>query len=280
MADEGKLRECTYFLVRYVPDVGREEFLNIGLLLHSPEEQYMDCLFTDEFRRLKRFHPRADTKLLRELQGYFEQQIQEHEDDFGSYIRGMQESFSNLIQLAPARTCLAGEPQSQMLELFERYVGKRPAGLPAQDTRMRIRQRLNEAFRRLGILDHPLFEKRIPLEKWTQEGDTFYFDYGYRPRQIATHKANTHLKLIHALSLRRDVKIARGLASAIRSIRQKEPAEVTAVVEGLPAPGDETASRSRHILKEASIRLQPLAQLGSYAKAVRSELLLQKLQGA
>ena len=56
MADEGSLKACSYYLVRYVPSAEREEFLNIGLLLHSPEEQFLDCLFTRDLRRVKRFH--------------------------------------------------------------------------------------------------------------------------------------------------------------------------------------------------------------------------------
>lgn len=278
MVDGNKLTECVYFLVRYVPDVEREEFRNIGLFLHSPGEQYMDCLFTDDFRPIKRFHPRADTRFLRELQGYFEQQIQEHEDNLESYVQEMQESFSNLIQISPPRTCLAKDSQVEMRELFERYVGRRFAELPAQDTRMRIRQRLTGTFRRFGVLGHPLFEKRIPAEKWTQRGDPLHFDFGYRPREVAG-RVNGHIKLIHALSLRRDVKVAHVLANTLRYIRQKEPAELTAVIEGLPAPGDETANHSHRILLDARIHLQPIAQVESYAQAVRAELVLQKLQG-
>ena len=61
MADDGKLKKCALFTVRYVPDLLRDESLNIGIFLHSPQERYLGCLFTDDFRRVKRFHPRADS---------------------------------------------------------------------------------------------------------------------------------------------------------------------------------------------------------------------------
>jgi len=231
MAEESKLRECSYFLVRYVPDVAREEFLNIGVFLHSPAEEFLDCLFTDDIRRIKRFHPQADTELLRELQSYFEQQIKEHESDLSGYIREMQESFSNLIQVTLPRACLVAEPQAEMQDLFARYVGARQAGPPAQDTRMRVKQRLTEALRRQGVLDHPNLEKRVPAEPWTHKGDPLCFDFGYRPLQVEG-KPNGHIKLIHALSLARDNEIAHVLANTIRYVRGKEPAELTAVVEG------------------------------------------------
>jgi len=273
MTEENKLRACSYFLVRYVPDVAREEFLNIGVFLHSPEEEFLDCLFTDDFHRVKRFHPQADMELLRELQPHFEQQIKEHESGLDGYIREMQESYSNLIQVTPPRTCLLSEPQTQLQDLFARYVGARLAGPPPQDTRMRIKQRLKDAFRREGVLDHKLFERRIPAEQWTQKGDPFCFDFGYRPLQIAG-KPNGHIKLIHALSLRRDNEIAHVLANTIRYVRRKEAADLTAVVEGLPEPGDETASHSQRILLDAQINLRPLAVVDAYAQSVRRELLM------
>jgi hypothetical protein len=271
MAEESKLRECSYFLVRYVPDALREEFLNIGVFLHSPAENFLDCLFTDDIRRIKRFHPQADTGLLRELQAYFEDQIKEHEGDLDGYLREMQESFSNLIQVTSPRACLVAEPQAEMQELFARYVGARLTGPPAQDTRMRIKQHLTDALRRHGVLEHPQFEKRVPAERWTHKGDPLCFDFGYRPLQIEG-KPNGHAKLIHALSLRRDNEIAHVLANTIRYVRGREPADLTAVVEGLPVADDPTALHSERILLDAEIRLQPLSGVEAFAQSVRAEL--------
>jgi hypothetical protein len=165
VVDEGSLKSCAYYLVRYVPHTEREEFLNIGLLLHSPEEQFLDCLFTDDLRRIKRFHRQADLEFLRDLQSYFEQQIQQHEDNLPGFLEGMRQSLSHVIQLAPGRPVLAAEPPAQLQQLFERLVGKRQADFPAADTRMRIKQRLVEALRRARVFDDKRFEKRIPAEQ-------------------------------------------------------------------------------------------------------------------
>jgi hypothetical protein len=271
MPEGTRLKPCSYFLVRYVPNLAREEFLNIGLLVHSPEEDFLDCLFTDDWRRIKRFHPQADAELLRELQPHFEQQIKEHEDKLDEFLREMQESYSNLIQVTPSRPCLLREPQAEMQALFERYVGARLAGPAPQDTRMRIRQRLTDALRRHGVLDLPRFEKRIPASQWTEKGDPFCFDFGYRPLAFEG-KPDGHVKLVHALSLKRDNEIAHVLANTLRYVRRREPAELTAVVEGLPAPGDETALHSQRILRDAEVELHPLAEVDAYAQTVRSEL--------
>ncbi len=273
MAEETPFKQCSYFLVRYVPDVTREEFLNIGLFLYSPEENFLDCLFTDDFRRLRRFHAEADLELLRHLQGHFEDRIKEHETQLSDYIREMQDSYSNLIQVSEPRPCIASDPRNEMQELFARYVGVRASGSPPQDTRMRIKQALRSALDRAGVLKHPLFEKQIPAEPWTQKGDPFTFDFGYRPPQVE-RPPDGHVRLIHALSLKHDPDIADLLGMKIARVRAKEPAGLTAVVEGLPAPDDETAKYSYGVLEDHKIAIRPLAEVDEFARVIGRELSL------
>jgi hypothetical protein len=159
-----------------------------------------------------------------------------------------------------------------MQNLFARYVGVRRAAALEPDTRMRIRQRLTDALARHGVLDHPAFEKRIPAAQWTGSGDPFRFDFGYRPVQVEG-RPNGHVKFIHALSLKRDNDLAHVLANTLRYVREKEPASLTAVIEGLPQAGDETALHSQRILEDAQVALQPLAGLDEYAQSIRRELL-------
>ncbi len=272
MADEGNLKPCSYYLVRYVPNAEREEFLNIGLLLYSAEEQFLDCLFAPDLRRIKRFHPQADTEFLRALQSHFEQQIQQHEDNLQGFLEEMQQSLSHVIQLAPARPLLAAEPQAQLPELFERLVDQRHADFPAADTRMRIKQHFVEALRRVRVFSDKRFEKRVPAERLTHPGDPFHFDFGYRPALSPAGKPNGHLKLIHALSLRRDPELASVLSLTIGYVRSKQPAELTAIIEAWPARGDKTADHTYRILKDARIAMRPLGEVDVFAASIRDEL--------
>ena len=272
MAEEAQLKSCSFFLVRYVPDIVRDEGLNIGLFLYSPQEDYLDCMFTEDFRRIRSFHPAADLDLLRELPRHFEDEIRKRENQLADYVREMQENYANLIRVTSPRTCLAADPQAEMQNLFARYVGARSATELAQDTRMRIRQRLTDALGRHGVLNH--IEKRIPAAQWTSAGDPFTFDFGYRPI-VAGGKPNGHVKFLHALSLKRDNDLAHVLANImVNYVRKKEPAELTAVVEGLPQPGDETALHSQRILADAQIALQPLSGVDQYVQSIRRELML------
>ena len=255
-------RECSYFLVRYVPDSVRNESINIGLLLHSPEERYLGCIFTTDLRRVKRFHGQADLRLLRSLQEHFETEIDEHESDLDDYLQLLQNSLSNLIQLTPPRSCFLDDPQAQIEDLFFRYVGSPSAPSPLEETRLRIKQRLNAAFLNAGVWER--LEKRIPASRWTRPGDPFTFDFGYKPDGV--------VKLIHALSLRRDTQLAKSLVYTLDRVRKAEPAQLTAVVESGAGMGDAAAQATEAILKEAGVDILPLAGIQSYVEKVAQEL--------
>lgn len=278
MDEEATIKSCSFFLVRYVPNIVRDEGLNIGLFLYSPQEEYLDCLFTDDFRRVRSFHPQADMDLLRDLARHFENEIRERENDLEAYIRDIQESYSNLIQVTPPRACLAADPQAEMQSLFARYVGMRAPATFEQATRMRVKQRLTDALKRHGVLESPAFEKRIPAAQWTTAGDPFVFDYGYRPARVEG-KPNGHYRLIHALSFLRDSELAKALRWTFEKAWENEKkngidVDMSVVHENLTEPVDPVAASSRTVLEDARIRFVPLAQVDSYAQSVRSELMI------
>jgi hypothetical protein len=274
MAEDRELKQCQYFLVRYVPDVAKQEFINIGLFLFCRAERFLDCVFSDDFRRVTRFHAQADTQFLKELQFHFEQQIAEHEADLEGYIQEMQQSYSNLIQLSPLRACLTSDLSTELQGLFERHVGTPLTGPLRQDTRMRIKQSMTKSLRRCGVLDHELFEKRIPASKWTGAGDPFVFDFGYEPFEQAG-KPNGHVKLIHTLSLQRDEKLAKELVwSFDKVLKKEERSHLTVGHEDNPDPSDPVVRFSQGILQHEYIQLVPVSGFDQYAQSIRAELLM------
>ncbi|MGH9401030.1 MAG: DUF3037 domain-containing protein [Terriglobia bacterium] len=262
MREQAPLKPCSYFVVRYAASLLRSEGLNIGVLLHCPEDRYLGCLFAGDFRWVRHFDPRADLKLLGELQQDFEEQFELRERDQERYLRELSESLSNTIQLEGPRVCLLENPPVEIQDLYARNVGRGTARLPGEDTRVRVKQRLTAAFVHAGIWD--LLEKRIPGDRWTQPGDPFTFDYGYQ--------LDGSIRLIHALSLKRDTQLAKTLVYTLDCVRRREQAALTAVVEGLPGSGDRTALATRSILEEGRIALQPVEGAGALAQAVRAEL--------
>jgi DUF3037 family protein len=269
MAEATKLKECSLFLVRYVPDPVKGETINLGVLLHSPTDEYLGCLFTRDLRRVRNFHPDADLELLRELQSDFEKQIEEHGEKLGEYLDYLQKTFSNLVQVGSPRTCLVRDPQGELAGFFARYVGTRPAAAPAEDQRLYIKQRLTSALKNANVWEK--LEKRVPAAPWTHPDDPLHLDYAYRPLFVEG-KPNGHIRFLHALSLKRDTELAKVLVYTMEHVRRKDPADLTAVVEGLPGRGDKAAGLSRRILEEGGVRIRPLAEVQTLAQNLRSEL--------
>ena len=113
---------------------------------------------------------------------------------------------------------------------------------------MRIKQRMTESLRRCGVLDHKLFEKRIPASQWTGAGDPFVFDFGYKPPEQAG-KPNGRLKLIHTLSLQRDNELAKALKWTFDRVLEKEPSHLTVGHEDIPDPDNPIVRFSQGILQ-------------------------------
>jgi hypothetical protein len=271
MVKESELKECSYFLVRYVPDVTKEEFINIGVFLSCPGERFLDCVFSDDWRRINRFHEQADQEFLKDLPLHFKQQIEDHKNDLDRYLGEMQQSYSNLIQLSPPRPCLTSNLRAQLQDLFERYVGVRVDSPTEQDTRIYIRQRMTDCFSRFGILGHKSFERRIPASQWTGVGDPFTFDFGYKPVAQAG-KPNGRLKLIHALSLQRDPKLTEALMWTFERVLEKEPSALTVGHEDNADRESPQVRFSLSVLEREHVRLVPVSEFDAYAQSIRAEL--------
>jgi hypothetical protein len=259
-----RAKACSYFLVRYIPNLLRNEGLNIGILLHCPEERYLGCRFAEDFRWLRRLDPKADLELLSELQADFERQIDSFDHDQEGYLQSLRKSLSTLIQLEGPRACLLADPQTEIEELYQRSVGLQPSRKSPYDSRLQVKQRLTAALMRAGVWER--LDKRVSAERWTQAGDPFRFDYGY--------EADVTIRLIHALCLKRDTQLAKTLVYTVDCIRRLEPAELTAVVDSVPEAGnaDKIALATRNILEEGRIVLQPLAGVETFASSIRQEL--------
>lgn len=262
MNRQASLKPCSYFVVRYAPNLLRSEVLNIGILLRCPEDKYLGCLFAGDFRWLHRVDPRADIELLGALQQDFERQIEANENDPDGYLVGLSQSLSNTIQLEGPRDCLIENPSAGIQDLYTRNVGRGTAKPAAEDTRLQVKQRLTSAFVRAGIWER--LEKRIPAGRWTQPGDSFTFDYGYKP--------NGSIHLIHALTLKRDTQLAKTLVYTLDCVRRRESAELTAVVDASPGSRDAAALATHHILLEGQIAIQPVAGVEALAESVRRDL--------
>src|SRR5574337_591735 len=153
MPDE-RLHACAYRVLRYTPNLIRDEWLNIGILLYDPAASRMRVRLIedpDEFARVRRLHPDADQSLLRALEADFQAQSDEHGADPVGFLGKLDQTLSNALQLGPQKGVLTEDFEAELERLYRDHVeppryqrtAAEIAGSPGG-----IRGRINQVFRR------------------------------------------------------------------------------------------------------------------------------------
>ncbi len=265
------LKQCEFFLLRYVPDAVKDEFVNIGVVLVEPDANgagFAEVRFTRDWQRVKCLDPAADLEMLEGLEDDLRTRLKDVTR--AEFIRKINESFSNLLQLTPAKACLTESPAEELGRLAEMYLERvrRPAGKGAAAGRQLIALHMREAFEQAGVWK--LMRKRIAVAEYTHPGDPLRIDCGYRP--------NGEVKLFHAVSLASDVDAAKVLAFTYPQIREGiarlEQAKtlLTAVVEDDLDRTDEPIAFALDTLARSQIAVAAQAELPRLAEMARREL--------
>jgi hypothetical protein len=264
-------RQLEFFLLRYVPDAVKGEFVNFGLMAieNGPNgADLIDVRFTRDWGRVLCLDPQADLDVLEALQKEIRQEIGWTKDQV-TLLRKMEDSFSSLIQVSPVmpalteKTALAeiDEVARMFLETPKLRRVREPAG------RQKILEMMTSSFKEAGVLN---FMSAVPAEPYTKPGDPFEFDFGYR--------AGSEIKLFHAVSMRGSVDSAVMLAArypkiapVMENIAGAAPT-LTAVVE---AKLDRTRSEigfALEMMEESRIRISQTSEMAMIAEVARMEL--------
>ncbi len=258
----------TYRVLRYAPDLVRDEWVNIGVLLHDPTGRRLGARLVgeeNELGRILRMHAAADQGLLRALPAFFEDEIRSHAEDYPAYLSRLDETLSNVLQLGPRRG-LAGEDfEGELDRLYQEYVAPPPArpGRLFESSRAGILKAAREIFERAGIFLR--LKKRVPVERFTYKGDPLKFDYGYQ--------RNGRRGFVHALSLARDPNQAKVLVYTAERVRAQLPVcEFTALTETEPLAGNSRHQFMKELLDEQKIEMKSQARLAEWASRLGPEL--------
>src|SRR5882762_9208780 len=114
---EHALQPCAYHVVRYQPNLIRDEWVNIGVLLLDPSSGRVRQRWLEEpadFARLRRLHPAADEDLLLRIPVEFDRQFAGREIDGAAILEKFDETFSNALQLSPRKGLLAREKRARV----------------------------------------------------------------------------------------------------------------------------------------------------------------------
>ena len=122
---EQTLQTCVYHVVRYQPNLIRDEWVNIGVLLLDPSSGRVRQRWLEEsadFARLRRMHPAADEELLLRLPAEFERQFAGQQADAAGLLEKFDQTLSNAVQLSPRKGLLASDPDADLERIFREQV--------------------------------------------------------------------------------------------------------------------------------------------------------------
>jgi hypothetical protein len=166
------LKNFEFFLLRYVPDAIKDEFVNIGVVVLEPDangQGFADVRFTQDWRRVRCLDPQADVEMLQALETDVRRQLTNAQGRT-AIMQRLEDSFSNLIQLSLAKAVLAEDPVKELGTLASLYLETSlPAAKRAVSGRQAILGRMTEAFETAGILK--LMLHNIAIAPYTRPGE-------------------------------------------------------------------------------------------------------------
>jgi hypothetical protein len=268
-----------YHILRYVPDLVRDEWLNIGVLVFNPEtgERRLRLIEEqDEYNRVRRLHPWADEALLRALRDNLENRLDSGIRSNGSngseipwqgVLSKWEETLSNALQIAPQKGVLADDLDAEVERLYADHVavprrGAR-AGLPGG--RAGIRSYCAQVFRQARIWHR--IEKSVRVAEFTFPGDPARLDYSYR--------RNGTRGFLHTLSVTRAPQDAKSLSYNVRHIAEKARyhTEFAAVTDVALSRDNNRHRFVLDTLREVGIEPVPMEGLAVWVAKLRPSLL-------
>ena len=275
-----KLRhECEFQLIRYAPNLMRDEYVQVGVLLWELNgddgQRQMELRLTRDWRRLRCLDPEADTAALEGMESELRSRLSQDPD--GNLKRIVNESFSNNVQISEPKGYLAESLPAGIEELMRMYVEPpKRERMPRLSGRAAIQTKMRTEFEHAGVWD--LLRKRIPASDYTRPGDPLRIDVGYRPNGI--------IRMFHAVSLEPGLELPKVLAFSAAGLRagvervEKAQLELTAIVEPVSKIAGEEEESDRlamyrfgvETMEEAQIRVLTTADLNRVGETARREL--------
>jgi hypothetical protein len=118
-----------YAVIRVVPKVEREEFLNVGVVLYCAKHKFLQVKYELNEERLKAFSPELDIAEIKEYLRSFERICNASEDSGPIGKLGVAERFrwltatrSTVVQTSKTHTGLAEDSTDMLTRLYEQLV--------------------------------------------------------------------------------------------------------------------------------------------------------------
>lgn len=118
-----------YAVIRVVPRVEREEFLNVGVILYSKGLKYLNVVYTLDDEKMKVICPKADCTELKEYLSAFERICKGGKEagpigelDVASRFRWLTATRSTVVQCSKVHPGMSDNPEEALQKLFGELV--------------------------------------------------------------------------------------------------------------------------------------------------------------
>ena len=266
------MTNCEFFLIRYVPDLIKNEPVNIGLVMLDSDggERFAGVRFASNFDRVRCLAANADLEMIQALSEDIRQKLASASDR-QQMLRIIQD-FSNTLQISETRGCQTESPQQEIEKLAELYLEsvpgiKEPRPVAARG-RAALRRSMQRPFEDAGVW--PLMQQNIAVSTYASSHDQLRIDCGYRP--------DGTFKLFHAVSLRTDPDYAKSLAFSYPRLAagiarvEKAEARLTAVIENDLDRKSALVAFAYEAFEESRIVVATLSEVPRLAELARKEL--------
>jgi hypothetical protein len=276
-----EFKQCEFFLLRYVPDVVKGEFVNLGVvLLEEGENGFTDVRFLRDWRRVRGLDPEADIELLASYEEELRRVLQSRMPEVINYrgamsrrqwlLAQMQESFSGAVEITPMTAVLAESPQAEIGKLAQTYLESSRRAHREATGRIAIYNTMRGAFEDAGVWQH--MRRDIAAAQYTHPGDPLKIDCGYRSDGV--------IHLFHALSLGAEVNSAKVLAYSYGEMAkglqaaEQVTSDLTAITEDGLDLNDEGVAFALAVLQGSSIATSRVSEMPRIAEQARIDLRL------
>jgi DUF3037 family protein len=268
-----------YAVVRYVPDIIRDEAVNVGVLITAVDGHRFEFKFLPRSATVRKLWPKADSALVKN----FQQQLTicaKNNKPLGNIGRVFEpgffdkarEEFNGNLQLTMPRAVIGPNIDEVLNRVYQTSVAEPDVGARPINyltiAPFRTRERLWSAFQKRDLLHANRVRKEMNVKgkhaQWT-------FDLGYQNgalnviNSMALNAATPQANLGRALVLK-------GMIDDVRALH-KGPVKATAVVEGF---GKGSAPRGSHeawqILADSKLTIVQFSQLNELINKVAHDL--------
>ena len=190
-------RTCAYRVLRYTPNLVRDEWVNIGVLVFDPqtgERRLRMIEEPEEYARVRRLHPQADEELLRMLRDDLENRFATAAQLFFETATARRkpaptgcncwevgrDAFERPATCPPERGVFANDLDAETDRLYADHVAPERAAtrVGAPGSRSVVRSYCAQVLKQARLWERT--EKGVHAAEFTFPGDPMRLDYGYR----------------------------------------------------------------------------------------------------